>query len=57
MTKHKVKYVKIKVVPYQCCPICNGLGYVPSVGLSTTVTNICTVCNGMKIIPMHITKE
>jgi len=55
MTKHKVKYVKVKVVPYQCCPVCNGFGYVPSIG--SLIPYVCTVCNGMKIIPMHITKE
>jgi len=33
---------------YQCCPICNGSGYVSGFGTATFST--CTVCRGAKII-------
>ena len=44
----------LAVVPYQCCPLCNGTGKTVADGFTTSVYNICKVCNGAMIIPMHI---
>lgn len=41
-------------VPYQCCPVCNGIGKVIADGFTKSVYQVCKVCNGDKIIPMHI---
>jgi hypothetical protein len=46
---NKKEYEVLKVVPYQACPICNGIGQLQNY-------SICNVCNGSKIIPMHIVK-
>lgn len=40
-------------VPYQICPLCNGMGR----SLELVIDPKCTVCNGAKIIPMHHIQE
>jgi hypothetical protein len=42
------------VVPYQCCPLCNGNGQTVADGFTSSVYQTCKVCNGAMIIPMHI---
>lgn len=60
MKKKKIK--KLKWIPYQLCPKCNGEGNMfvsnihPSTLLSAGWQN-CDVCYGQKIIPMHEIKE
>lgn len=44
----------VKYIPYQKCPICDGIGHTWSNSvLSLSTRNICTVCEGLRIIPMH----
>ena len=40
-------------IPYQCCPVCNGLGQVLADGFIRAVYQPCKVCHGAMIIPMH----
>ena len=53
---------KLETIPYQCCPKCNGEGYLKGVtkislgNISTTPGFTCDVCKGEKIIPMHIVR-
>ena len=55
----KIKIVKC--VPYQVCPLCNGIGFVPpnlnlnSGSINTMVT--CHVCRQEGIIPMSTLPE
>lgn len=42
-----------KSVPYQCCPICNGLGKVLAPNCTSSIYVTCDVCKGAKIIPMY----
>ena len=50
-----------KYVPYQKCPVCDGIGQVwvnPVIdpAMSTFISphyEDCTVCHGSKIIPMY----
>lgn len=44
----------LAVVPYQCCPLCNGNGKTIADGFISSVYQTCKVCNGAMIIPMHI---
>jgi hypothetical protein len=45
---------KATVVPYQCCPVCNGTGRIMGSSYSGAIFETCDVCNGKKIIPMHV---
>ena len=45
----------VKYIPYQCCPICNGLGVVTRL-YSSAVYIDCPTCKGQRIIPQHIIK-
>lgn len=47
-------YRVLEAVPYQCCPVCNGIGKVLADGFTSAVYQTCKVCNGAMIIPMHI---
>lgn len=42
-------------IPYQRCPICEGVGILPPYynGQTLNLNAICTTCNGTKIIPKH----
>ena len=42
------------VIPYQCCPVCNGNGQTVADGFTSNVYQVCKVCNGARIIPMHL---
>lgn len=53
-----------RVIPYQLCPKCNGVGIVVSnnfmtqqeLTLSNPIFPTCDVCNGAKIIPQYEVK-
>lgn len=50
------KYIMVKVVksvPYQKCPLCNGLGMINVIPDDNSVRKQCSVCEGEKIIPMY----
>lgn len=53
-TYEKHSYTLYKVVPYQCCPVCNGTGKVIADGFTSAVFQTCRVCNGAMIIPMYV---
>lgn len=58
MAKIEPIEVDVKVlnaVPYQLCPLCNGMGKTPTSGSSTF--QICNVCKGAMIIPMFVLPE
>ena len=40
-------------VPYQCCPVCNGIGKVLADGFISNVYDTCKACHGAMVIPMH----
>jgi len=51
--KHLSKYIdKIKSEKsyYQCCPKCQGEGFVSAVGTTTSPYRICPVCDGLKTL-------
>ena len=53
ITSHKV----VDCVPYQKCPLCDGIGQVLQDGFTNgffKTCTTCTTCSGSKIIPMHI---
>ena len=41
-------------IPYQKCPLCDGLGKTLADGFTSSCYDTCTVCKGVKIIPMYI---
>lgn len=45
---------RLNSVPYQRCPICNGLGRISPVGSSTVVFETCPTCYGARIIAQAI---
>lgn len=47
---------KKDVIPYQCCPVCNGHGRVLADGFTSNVYQMCKVCNGAMIIPMSVSE-
>lgn len=49
---HQKIMISPSSVPYQLCPMCNGLKYVP--GMSTAINQQCGICSGKGIIPQHI---
>ena len=51
------QYEVVPCVPFQRCPICNGIGQIPAQGTSSVPFFPCTVCNGAKIIPMSVMLE
>lgn len=44
--------VQVKYVPYQLCPMCNGVGEIP-IGIYGT-TNHCRICDRKGIIPQYV---
>ena len=48
---------KVKYVPYQKCPICNGHGIVQELIGSAINTIPCKKCNGLMVIPMFEIKR
>ena len=55
MMRDKAQPIAGEFIPYQCCPKCNGNGYVQNFQMQSTssvLTNMCDICGGAKIIPM-----
>ena len=48
---------KVKYVPYQKCPICDGSGIVQELNGSAINTIPCKKCNGLMVIPMFEIKR
>lgn len=49
-----IQNTDIKTVPYQYCPICNGIGQVLADGCTANIFQPCKVCKGAMIIPQYI---
>jgi len=53
-------YTVLATVPYQKCPVCEGMGQIfvnqldPYNTNSTIGYNPCHVCRGSGVIPMHV---
>ena len=47
-------YTVLSTVPYQCCPVCNGIGETVADGFTSAMYQTCKVCLGEMIIPIHI---
>jgi DnaJ-class molecular chaperone len=45
---------QFSVVPYQCCPVCNGTGKTFDDVIIDNSYQTCKVCKGSMIIPMHV---
>ena len=49
---------KLKIIPYQVCPKCNGTGLqFPDFATADYIMETCKVCNGAKVIPMHVVEN
>lgn len=50
-------YTVLTTVPYQCCPVCGGIGQTIADGFTSSVYQKCKVCNGACVIPQHIVQQ
>ena len=64
MKKRHIVYRKIThedCIPYQVCPLCDGVGTIQNPHFNPNVTGsdqiiTCSVCRGDNVIPMHISE-
>lgn len=50
------KVNKRETIEYQTCPICNGIGCVQPIVISTSTSITCHYCQGAKTVVKSVTK-